>query len=164
MTSNAGAEALSAQFEAARDANEPVESAAASGTLQAIANDALRAFLRPEFINRVDEVVVFHPLEKEHTRRIVALQLGRLKARLHDAGIQLKATQEALDWLAHEGHDPAFGARPVKRLIERAVLNPLSKALLADELRRDTPSVMDVFDDGLVFRQPLEDETLIPLS
>ena len=128
------------------------------------ATEALRGFLRPEFINRVDEVMVFHPLERSHTRAIVNLQLARLKGRLEEAGIQLKATPDALDWLTEQGHDPEFGARPVKRLIERSVLNPLSRVLLAGDMDRTTPSVMDIFDGQMVFRAPLEDERLIAVS
>jgi ATP-dependent Clp protease ATP-binding subunit ClpB len=164
MTSNAGVEEMQRQFEAESDQGIPREDAAGSPAMQTVSRDALRTFLRPEFINRVDEVVVFHPLDLKHTREIVKLQLGRLKSRLQEAGIQLKATPEALDWLTEQGHDPEFGARPVKRLIERKVLNPLSRSILAEETQRDMPSVMDIFDGQLVFRQPLEDEALIAVS
>ena len=93
-----------------------------------------------------------------------SLQLGRLKARLEEAGIRLKATPESLDWISEQGHDPEFGARPVKRLIERAVLNPLSRALLAETVDKEQPTVLDIFDGQVVFRQPIEDETLIAVS
>ncbi len=164
MTSNAGAEALRERFDQAQENGDPAEQVAGSKAMQATAMDALGSFLRPEFINRLDEVVVFHPLGVSHTREIVGLQLGRLKARLQEAGIQLKATPDALDWLTQEGHDPTFGARPVKRLIERAVLNPLSKVILAEDGAGDRPTVMDIFDGKVVFRQPLEDEALISVS
>lgn len=164
MTSNAGVEEMQAQFETDAERGTSAEDAAGAEAMRRVSREALRAFLRPEFINRVDEIVVFHPLDLEHTREIVQLQLGRLKSRLQEAGIQLKATKEALDWLTEQGHDPEYGARPVKRLIERSVLNPLSRALLAEEIHREAPSVMDIFDGRLVFRQPIEDEALIAVS
>ncbi len=164
MTSNAGADALARLFNDAREAGRPMEDEAGSHRVRSAATEALRGFLRPEFINRVDEVVVFHPLEMEHTRAIVRLQLGRLKNRLEEAGIQLKATPESLDWLTEQGYDAEYGARPVKRLIERTVLNPLSKALLAETLDRAQPTVLDIFDGKAVFRQPIEDETLFAVS
>ena len=143
---------------------KPAEDAAGSDAMGHVAAEALRGFLRPEFINRVDEIIVFHPLERSHTQAIVGLQLARLKGRLEQAGIQLKATTEALEWLTVQGHDPEFGARPVKRLIERSVLNPLSRALLAGEIDSKQPSVMDIFDGKVVFRKALEDEQLIAVS
>ena len=164
MTSNAGADELTNLFDQARESGEPMEKVAGTAVIRSMANDALRGFLRPEFVNRVDEVVVFHPLDMEHTRAIVRLQLGRLKARLEEAGIRLKATPESLDWISEQGHDPEFGARPVKRLIERAVLNPLSRALLAETVDKEQPTVLDIFDGQVVFRQPIEDETLIAVS
>ena len=164
MTSNAGADELTNLFDQARESGEPMEKVAGTAVIRSMANDALRGFLRPEFVNRVDEVVVFHPLDMEHTRAIVRLQLGRLKARLEEAGIRLKATPETLDWISEQGHDPEFGARPVKRLIERAVLNPLSRALLAETVEKEQPTVLDIFDGQVVFRQPIEDETLIAVS
>lgn len=164
MTSNAGSMAFNERFEAARDRGQSPEEAAADAKMNAAALEALRQFLRPEFVNRIDEVVVFHPLDRNHTARIVEWQLRRLKARLDEAGIQLKATPDALHWLASEGHDPEFGARPIKRLIDRAVLSPLSKALLGDELDRSQPVVMDQFEDRLVFRQALDNEVLVPVN
>ena len=164
MTSNAGHEALTRRFIAAHEKGSGPEEAATSGEMSHTATDALRGFLRPEFINRVDEIVVFHPLGLEHTRKIVGLQLARLRERLESAGVQLKATPESLDWLAQQGHNAEFGARPVKRLIERAVLNPLSRALLAEEVQRDNTLVMDIFDEKVVFRGALTDEKLIAVS
>jgi ATP-dependent Clp protease ATP-binding subunit ClpB len=164
MTSNAGHAALTQRFISAQESGTPAEEAAGLDAMGQTAVEALRGFLRPEFINRVDEVVVFHPLERSHTRAIVGLQLARLKGRLEEAGIQLKATPDALDWLTHQGHDPEFGARPVKRLIERSVLNPLSRALLAGKIDSNQTSVMDIFDGNMVFRDALEDEHLISVS
>ena len=164
MTSNAGHAALTQRFISAQESGTPAEEAAGLDAMGQTAVEALRGFLRPEFINRVDEVVVFHPLERSHTRAIVGLQLARLKGRLEEAGIQLKATPYALDWLTHQGHDPEFGARPVKRLIERSVLNPLSRALLAGKIDSNQTSVMDIFDGNMVFRDALEDEHLISVS
>jgi len=164
MTSNAGTDALAARFAAGADAGRPVAEIAQDDTTVNVAREALLAFLRPEFVNRIDEIAVFHPLDREHTGRIVRLQLAGLEDRLREAGIELKATPDVLDWLTAEGHHPEFGARPVKRLIDRAVLNPLSKALLADELDLDQPVVMDRFGGDIVFRQALENESLVPVS
>lgn len=164
MTSNAGHAQLTKRFVAAQESGTSAEEAAGSEVMGHTATEALRGFLRPEFINRMDEVVVFHPLELTHTRAIVGLQLARLKGRLEEAGIQLKATPDALDWLTQQGHDPEFGARPVKRLIERSVLNPLSRALLAGTIDSNATSVLDIFDGKVVFRAALEDERLIAVS
>lgn len=162
LTSNAGADDLAERFSERRDRGEASDTIAAD--LVPFAQQALRSFLRPEFINRLDEIVVFHPLERSHTARIVQLQLARLRSRLEQAGIVLKATRDALEWLADEGHDPQFGARPVKRLIERAVLNPLSKALLAEDIDKSGPLVLDFLDGQVVFRKPIDDEQLVPVS
>jgi len=164
MTSNAGTEELGARFAAGTDSGRSVREVAEDPDTLDTAQGALLAFLRPEFVNRIDEVVVFHPLDHEHTARIVKLQLAGLKDRLEDAGINLKATPDVLDWLTDQGHHPEFGARPVKRLIDRTVLNPLSRAILADELDSSMPVVMDRFDRTIVFRQPIEDEVLVPVS
>ena len=114
--------------------------------------EQLRTTMRPEFLNRIDEIITFEPLSKENISAVVHLQLDRVKAMLASQGITLEATPQAIDFLAEEGYNPQFGARPVKRAIQQHVLNDLSKKLLADEVDRNKPILIDSFGDGLVFR------------
>jgi len=114
--------------------------------------ERLRASVRPEFLNRVDEIITFTQLSKEQIAEVVRLQLGRVKKMLQPQGICLEATPQAVDYLATVGYDPEFGARPVKRAIQTYVLNDLSRKILADEVSRDKPIIIDCFGDGLVFR------------
>ena len=114
--------------------------------------EQLRQTMRPEFLNRVDEIITFEPLTKEHIAAVVRLQLDRVRTMLAPQGINLDATPQAIDFLAEEGYDPQYGARPVKRAIQQYVLNDLSKRLLADEVDRNKPILIDSFGDGLVFR------------
>ncbi|MEN9497419.1 MAG: hypothetical protein RL750_318 [Bacteroidota bacterium] len=116
----------------------------------------LRQTVRPEFLNRVDEIILFQPLLKAQTRGIVKIQLKNLSDLLLDSGIQLQFSDYALDYLTDQGFDPQFGARPLKRLIQKQIVNPLSKKILAGEIDRGQPVLVDVFDDMVVFRnEPL---------
>jgi ATP-dependent Clp protease ATP-binding subunit ClpB len=108
--------------------------------------------MRPEFLNRIDEIITFQKLSQEEIAQVVRLQLNRVKQMLEPQGFQLEATEHAINWLANEGYDPEFGARPVKRAIQQHVLNDLSKKLLAGEIDRDKPIIIDDFGDGLIFR------------
>ena len=112
----------------------------------------LKMSIRPEFLNRIDDIVLFTPLEAEHIRAIVELQLRNLNQRLEPQGIVLEATAEALDYLSSKGFDPQFGARPIKRLIQKKVLNQLSKELLAGRIQANSALLLDSFEDELVFR------------
>ena len=114
--------------------------------------DQLRMTMRPEFLNRIDEIITFQQLSENEIAQVVRLQLNRVKQMLEPQGFQLEATDHAVKWLAHEGYDPEFGARPVKRAIQQYVLNDLSKRLLADEIDRSKPIIIDEFGEGLVFR------------
>ena len=114
--------------------------------------------MRPEFLNRIDEVIMFRPLDRKHIMEIVRLQLADLSAKLVEKGINLSSSEEAVEYIAEKGFDPQFGARPVKRLIQKEVLNELSKQLLAGKIQRDEPTVLDVFSGQVVFRKPLEEE------
>ena len=114
--------------------------------------EQLRATMRPEFLNRIDEIITFTPLNREQIADVVKLQMNRVKDMLAPQGFQLDVTPQAIDYLAQEGYDPDFGARPVKRAIQQLVLNDLSKKLLAGEVNRDKPIIVDEFGDGLVFR------------
>ena len=108
--------------------------------------------MRPEFLNRIDEIITFTPLTKEQISDVVRLQMKKVTEMLEPQGIHLEITNAAVAYLAEEGYDPEFGARPVKRAIQQFVLNDLSKKLLADEVNRDKPIIIDEFGDGLVFR------------
>jgi ATP-dependent Clp protease ATP-binding subunit ClpB len=114
--------------------------------------EQLKATMRPEFLNRIDEIITFTPLTKEQIADVVRLQMKKVTEMLEPQGIKLEITPQAIAYLAEEGYDPDFGARPVKRAIQQFVLNDLSKKLLADEVDRDKPIIIDEFGEGLVFR------------
>ena len=118
--------------------------------------ELLRHTMRPEFLNRVDEIIMFSPLTKKDINAIVKIQFDGVVNKLQGENIRLSATDEAIQWLADTGFDASFGARPIKRLIQKKILNELSKELLAGKIERDTDIVMDVFDDNVVFRKPIE--------
>ena len=114
--------------------------------------EQLRTAMRPEFLNRIDEVIVFHPLQQEEIRQVVQLQIAGIQKMLTQNGVTLTLTDEAIDFLAREGYDPDFGARPVKRAIQRFLLNDLSKALLGTGIDRTRPIVVEAQGDHLTFR------------
>ena len=114
--------------------------------------EQLRMVMRPEFLNRIDEIITFQQLTQDEIAQVVRLQLTRVQQMLEPQGFKLEATDHAVRWLAHEGYDPDMGARPVKRAIQQYVLNDLSRRLLADEVDRTKPIIIDEFGDGLVFR------------
>ena len=114
--------------------------------------DQLRLTMRPEFLNRIDEIITFTPLTREQIADVVRLQIRKVQEMLEPQGFHLEVTPQAINYLAEEGYDPEFGARPVKRAIQQLVLNDLSKKLLADEVDRTKPIIIDDFGDGLVFR------------
>ncbi|UKK53232.1 ATP-dependent chaperone ClpB [Prevotella sp. E2-28] len=114
--------------------------------------EQLRTTMRPEFLNRIDEIITFKPLSKQEIAKVVKLQLTRVQKMLEPQGFTLEVTPQAIDWLAQEGYDPDYGARPVKRAVQQYLLNDLSKKLLADEVNREKPIIIDSFGDGLVFR------------
>ena len=117
--------------------------------------ELLRQTIRPEFLNRVDELIMFMPLTKENVRQIVEIQINNLKNLLRLKSIKLVVTPDAFDWISEAGYDPFFGARPVKRVIQKQVLNELSKALLAGKVDTEQNVVMDIFDGKIVFRKPV---------
>ena len=114
--------------------------------------EQLKATMRPEFLNRIDEIITFTPLTKEQIADVVKLQMKKVTEMLEPQGIKLECTPQAINYLAEQGYDPDFGARPVKRAIQQFVLNDLSKKLLADEVNRDKPIIIDEFGEGLIFR------------
>jgi ATP-dependent Clp protease ATP-binding subunit ClpB len=114
--------------------------------------EQLRTTMRPEFLNRIDEIITFDQLTKEQIADVVRLQLDKVRQMLEPQGFTLEVTPHAVDYLAEEGYDPEFGARPVKRAIQRLVLNDLSKQILAEKVSKEKPIIIDSFGDGLVFR------------
>ncbi len=128
--------------------------------------DLLKQSIRPEFLNRIDESILFLPLTKKEVAQIVNLQLRQLKAKLNESGIHLVVTEEAFNHILELGYDPFFGARPVKRVIQKEVLNELSKAILAQQVHKDQNVVMDMFDNKIVFRKPIHahEELAIDMS
>ena len=150
MTSNMGSHIIQEKFENAVD----VESASEAARVEVLG--LLRKTIRPEFLNRIDDIIMFAPLNKKDIRDIVGLQLNSLKKLLAKQHITLDATPEAVNYLAEKGYDPQYGARPVKRLIQKEVLNNLSKELLAGKITSDSIVLLDSFDDELVFRNQEE--------
>jgi ATP-dependent Clp protease ATP-binding subunit ClpB len=122
--------------------------------------EVVKKSLRPEFLNRIDEVIMFPPLLKKEVREIVTIQLHILAQRLRKNDIVLKVSPEALEWLSEKGYDPQFGARPVKRVLQKDVLNILSKHLLAGTIDKSAPVVLDMFEGTLVFRKEIEGEKI----
>ena len=114
--------------------------------------EQLSVLMRPEFLNRIDEIITFQPLTREQISAIVTLQMEKVRDMLAPQGFDLQWTPQAINYLAEVGYDPQFGARPVKRAIQQYVLNELSKRLLAEEVSREKPVIIDEFGDGLVFR------------
>lgn len=114
--------------------------------------EMLKKTIRPEFLNRIDEIIMFQPLDKEQIKQIVRLQINGIQKMLADNGVTLQIADEAVEFLATAGFDPEFGARPVKRAIQRYLLNDLSKKLLAQEVDRSQPIVVERSADGLRFR------------
>ena len=113
--------------------------------------ELLKQTIRPEFLNRIDELIMFTPLNREELRDIVKLQFRNLQETLKEMGIQIEATEDALDWLAQLGYDPQFGARPLKRVIQKRILNELSKDILAGKVNKDSKIKLDVFDNHFIF-------------
>jgi ATP-dependent Clp protease ATP-binding subunit ClpB len=113
--------------------------------------NVLRATIRPEFLNRIDEIIMFTPLSRDEITDIVRLQFRHLQGTLAELGISIEASEEALDWLAQLGYDPQFGARPLKRVIQKKIMNELSKQILAGTVDRDSKIKLDMFDNNFVF-------------
>ena len=115
-------------------------------------HEQLRATMRPEFLNRIDEIITFTPLTKDQIADVVRLQMKKVTDMLAPQGITLECTPQAIDYLAEQGYDPDYGARPVKRAIQQFVLNDLSKKILSDEVDRTKPIIIDEYGEGLIFR------------
>ena len=148
MTSNLGSSYIQSQFEKINDQNHDqiVEETKAE------VMNMLKKTIRPEFLNRIDETIMFLPLTEKEIKQIVLLQIKSVQKMLAENGVELEMTEAALDFLSKVGYDPEFGARPVKRAIQRYLLNDLSKKLLSQEVDRSKAIIVDASGDGLVFR------------
>ncbi len=151
MTSNMGSQIIQEKFENLKGGIEAATEAAKIEVL-----GLLKQTVRPEFINRIDEIVMFTPLTTANIAQIVGLQLKSVTKMLAQQGITMDATPEAIQYLSEKGYDPQFGARPVKRVIQREVLNELSKEILAGKITTDSIVLIDAFDGKLVFRNQAE--------
>lgn len=147
MTSNLGSAYIQSEFEKMNDENREVIIEETKKEVMSM----LKKTIRPEFLNRIDETIMFLPLNKEQIEEIVTLQINGVKRMLSENGINLQLTDAATQFLASTGYDPEFGARPVKRAIQRYLLNDLSKKLLAGDVNRDKPIIVDAAGDGLKF-------------
>ena len=148
MTSNMGSQIIQDNFENITEKNkaEVVER-----TKEEVIN-LLKQTIRPEFLNRIDEIIMFQPLMKKEIKGIINIQLAGLKKLVAQNGIDLQFSDYALDYLAENGYDPQFGARPLKRLIQKEIVNKLSKRILAADIEKQKPVLVDVFDGTVVFR------------
>ncbi len=156
MTSNIGSPLIQQNFEELNELNK--EEVLAKTKREVF--DLLKKSIRPEFLNRIDEVIMFTPLSREDVKEIVKLQFQNIAVTTEQAGLKLSATPEAIEWMAQLGYDPQFGARPVKRLIQKKILNELSKQILAGKASKGDELVVDVFEKEFVFRKPIEGDNL----
>jgi ATP-dependent Clp protease ATP-binding subunit ClpB len=115
-------------------------------------NEALKAHFRPEFLNRLDDQIIFHSLRKDELKQIVTLQVARLQQRLEARKLDLQLSPEASDWLANAGYDPVYGARPLKRAIQRELETPIAKAILAGQYSEGDVISLEVASNALAFR------------
>ena len=148
MTSNLGSQYIQSEFEKMTDENRDEVIEHTKHTVM----EMLKKTIRPEFLNRIDETIMFLPLTKKEIADVVSLQIAAVQKMLAEQDVTLNVTPEAINFIADVGFDPEFGARPVKRAIQRYVLNDLSKKLLAGEVNREKPIVIDSYGEGLMFR------------
>ena len=148
MTSNMGSQYIQAQLEALTDSNR-------EKVIEQTKNEVigmLKKTIRPEFLNRIDDIIMFLPLDKKEIKNIVTLQINNIRKMLLENGIELEVTDSAKDFIARVGYEPEFGARPIKRAIQNYILNDLSKKILAQEVDRQKPIIIDYANDNLIFR------------
>lgn len=148
MTSNAGSDIIRDNLAGINDSNrEEVFNKSKADVLE-----VLKRTVRPEFLNRIDEIIMFHPLTKSDLNEILKIQIDRVKELLEEKGIIIEFTSYAMDYICSKGYDPAYGARPVKRVLQKEFIDELAKALLSGRLNKDKKVIVDFFDDVLVFR------------
>ncbi len=153
MTSNVGSHMIQQNFE---DVHTDSDLFTATETSKAQVFEELKRTMRPEFLNRIDEIIMFKPLMKDEITEIVKLQLKGLQKTLEDMHIEIGFSDEIIEWLGEEGYDPQFGARPLKRLINKELINELSKMIIADKVSKDTPIVADVMNEEVIFRNKID--------
>lgn len=152
MTSNMGSHIIQENFEKISEKNhEEVVDATKNEVM-----NLLRQQIRPEFLNRVDEIILFQPLMHKQVKQIIRIQLDNLKRMVEKNGIELKFTDYLVEWLAETGFDPQYGARPLKRIVQKEIVNQLSRKILAGDIDRSHPVLIDVFDGVVVFRNDVE--------
>lgn len=152
MTSNMGSDIIQDNFANVTERNK--EEVVEKTKVEVMSR--LKETIRPEFLNRVDEIILFQPLMRAEIKGIIRIQLENLKELVIKSGIQLQFSNYLLDFLAENGFDPQFGARPLKRLIQKEIVNSLSKKILAGEVDKNHPVLVDVFDGVVVFRNDVE--------
>ena len=150
MTSNIGSNIIQENFQGFDDSDKDVVIAKTKSEIF----ELLRKTIRPEFLNRIDEIIMFTPLSREEITEIVKLQFTQLQHTLAEMDITLEASDEALEWLAQLGYDPQYGARPLKRVIQKRILNELSKQILAGKVDKNSKIKLDMFDNQFVFLNP----------
>jgi len=148
MTSNIGSHLIQDAFDNA--GMNDIEKVAETARVEVM--NLLKQTVRPEFLNRVDEIIMFQPLKKKEMRKIIEIQLSNLKRLVKESNIELEFSDYTLDFLVQNGYDPQFGARPLKRLIQKEIVNQLSKRILAGDIDKTSPVIVDVFDGVVVFR------------
>ena len=154
MTSNMGSHLIQENFEGMTEKNKD----AIMAKTKTEVFDLLKKNIRPEFLNRIDEIIMFTPLTRENVEEIVKLQFKQIEKLLAENDVKLTATKEAIEWMAELGYDPQFGARPIKRMLQKKVLNELSKEMLSGKIQKHQEIVVDVFDKEIVFRAPVSTE------
>ena len=142
LTSNIGSQSI---LELAGDPEQ-------NGAMESRVNEALRAHFRPEFLNRLDDQIIFHSLRREELRQIVTLQVERLRQRLAERKLELSLSDGAADWLANAGYDPVYGARPLKRAVQRELETPIAKAILAGRYSEGQAISVELESDALALR------------
>ena len=148
MTSNLGSHLIQERFATMTDQNkEEIWEQTKNDVFQ-----LLRSTIRPEFLNRVDDIIMFKPLDLAEIREIVQLQFNKLQSMLSKNGMNLNITDRAVVWIAEQGFDPQFGARPVKRIMQRHLVNELSKMILAGIVNQEKPVMIDLEGDKLIFK------------
>jgi ATP-dependent Clp protease ATP-binding subunit ClpB len=158
MTSNMGSQVIQENFENVTESNK--DEIVEKTKLEVV--NLLRQTIRPEFLNRIDEVIMFQPLMKKEIRGIIQIQLEGLRQQVLNNGIDLQFSEYAIDYLSENGYDPQFGARPLKRLIQKEIVNQLSRRILAGDIDKSKPVLVDVFDGTVVFRNEEFVEAKLP--